>query len=99
MKGLAEELHWTVIVFAVAIVAFMVLFVFFVVIKIANIFVDKGSPLSYTLRFADVINRPYYIGHVMANFRVEDRNALEHSIEASVTGNLSNSHSENLPLL
>jgi len=100
MKGMAEDIWWTIIVYVVVFVAFIVLFVFFIAIKTADLVgKGEGGPLEYSLRFVDAQNRPYFVGHVLTNVRVEDRNLLEHIIEASATGSLNNSQSENLPLV
>src|SRR3989344_2441991 len=95
-----EELMWTAGVIIAAVVGFLVLLVFVVVMKVIGIIPGTGyDPLGYSISFEDVQNRPYFIAHLMTNIRAEDRNLLEHSLEAATTGSLNNSQSENLPLV
>lgn len=80
-KGFIEEQTWTAVVFIVVLVLAIVALFLMVWFKTFS-----GSPLGYSIRFVDLINRPYMPAAVLEHMRLDDRHVLEHALEASVTG-------------
>lgn len=77
----------------------MIVLVVFVMVSIAVIFLSlyarfsfSGvSPVAYTIDFVDITNKPYSVAEVLTNYRIGDRQFLEHSLESTVMGKLTTS--------
>ncbi len=88
MKGIFTDIGFTVAVLITAVIVILAMLVLFV------IFEFKGKdPMSYSLGFVDLSNKPYLLSGSLLHLKIDDRQFIEHAIEASVVGSLANSRS------
>ncbi|MBI2971238.1 MAG: hypothetical protein HYY37_02345 [Candidatus Aenigmarchaeota archaeon] len=77
-----EEIPATYIVWILALVVIVAMFVVFLIASFTN----KSLSLSFNLKFVDIMNRPYNVQEMLTHYRVSDRQLLEHALETSVAG-------------
>jgi len=86
MKGFVTDIGFTVAVLVTAVIVILAMLVLFV------IFEFKGKdPMSYSLDFVDLSNKPYLLSGSLLHLKIDDRQFIEHAIEASVVGSFESS--------
>lgn len=91
MKGIFTDIGFTVAVLITAVIVILAMLVLFV------IFEFKGKdPMSYSLDFVDLSNKPYMLSGGLLHLKIDDRQFIEHAIEASVVGSFESSGYEAL---
>lgn len=92
MKGaFPEELAWTAVVLMVVVVITTI----GIIALIAAFGFSGKSPLSSTIDFIVLSNRPYALATALTYYKPDDRNFLEHAVEISYSS-LENASSQNL---
>lgn len=82
MKGqLPEEMGWTLI--------FLLVFVFLIVTFIIFGLIVRApftgmQPLSYSIEFVNMANRPYILAEILSHYMFDDRQFLEHALESII---------------
>jgi hypothetical protein len=92
-KGLAEEFGWPPILLLIAVVVLVVGLILSIIIRLPGI---GSGPISPSLEYVVLRNKPYLVSEVLSNYMVDDRQVLEHALESSFTGSLENSGSTNI---
>lgn len=92
MKGFADEITWTAILWIFVALAVLIMVLIFILFSVVG-----SRPLSYTAKFIEISNAPFFGASILQHIRVEDRQILEHSTEAMVTGFVGKSDSDSAP--
>lgn len=95
MKGLEiADAFWTLIFFIVIMV--LVILGVFIWLQIHLPLFSTADPISYSIEFVHVANKPYLLTEVLAHTRLGDRQVLEQAIE-SIASSLENAQATDLP--
>jgi hypothetical protein len=93
MKGqFPEDIGWTLIVLIV-VIFFTVVFLIYALLVVRTPFIGKG-PISYSLEFVKISNRPYLTAEVLSRYMIGDRQFIEHAIESAFVGSMENASSD-----
>ena len=95
MKGMnISDTFWTLIL--TVFVAVMIILATFIWLQITLPFFSTADPVSYSIEFVHVVNKPFMIAEVLGHVKFDDRTVFEQSIETSVTS-LQNAQTTGLP--
>src|SRR3989338_269336 len=95
MKGMnISDTFWTLIL--TVFVAVMIILATFIWPQITLPFFSTADPVSYSIEFVHVVNKPFMIAEVLGHVKFDDRTVFEQSIEASVTS-MENADAGSLP--
>lgn len=97
MKGLSmpEDLGMTIVF--LLLLAGMTIMVFLVYIQIKFPFFTSENPISYSIDFVSIANKPYTLTEVLSQARFGDRSFLEQAIESTAAGSLDDAQATDLP--
>jgi len=84
MKGMnVSDTFWTLIL--AVFISVMIILGIFIWLQIHLPFFSTADPVSYSIEFVHVVNKPFMVTEVLAHVRFDDRSVLEQSIETAVT--------------
>ncbi len=93
MKGDVSSIFQTVILALIMVAVITAAFVAMVFFQIYQLYGGEN-----TFQLIGINNRPYSITESLTSFKPNDRSFLENALEASITGALAKSNSQNIPL-
>ena len=92
MKGFITDIGWSVAVWVIAFIVILSMIMYFIFFQY-----EGSDPIGYSIKVVEISNRPYLIAGSLFHFQIGDRQFLEHAIESSTVGSLSNSYSGDVP--
>ena len=80
-KGIIhEDVVWTIVVWIMAIIVILAMFATFLYFHFTG-----NKPLSYSVKFVDVVNRPYVLSDVLSNLSISSENFFMQALKSSIT--------------
>ncbi|MBI2233158.1 MAG: hypothetical protein HYU56_04510 [Candidatus Aenigmarchaeota archaeon] len=93
MKGDVSSIFQTVILSLIMVAVIIAAFTIMVFFQVYQLYGGEN-----TFQLIGINNRPYSIIESLTSFKPNDRSFLENALEASITGALTKSNSQNIPL-